>query len=226
MASTNIKGEFLPIILVDLNKSWETILELGTPMSFKPRSVIFQREYPASAGMYLVRRGLVKLSHVSLTGSEKTHFYLGRNSLFHEAPMMYETHDHAFTCIEPTEIVFFEKKLITPDFVRQYPELTLNMLESFSIKASVLYANSRREHSFSVFVRVCRVLYSMQLYQQDRGVVVPRLTQQELATFLGIHRSSLHKALSRLCGEGVIGTYRKKELPIYDAGTLLKYALE
>ena len=226
MDSPNIEGEFLPIILIDLNKPWEKILDLGAPMSLPPQSLISRREFPSKNGMYLMRRGLVKLSHTSLSGKEKTHFFIGRNTLFHETPMLYEACHYSFTCMEPTEIVFFKKKLITPDFVRQYPELILNMLESFSIKASMLYGNLCREHSFSVFTRVCRVLYSMHLYQQQSGnLAVPRLAKQELAAFLGIHRGSLHKALSRLYDEGAIGAYRKKELPIHDAGALLEYAL-
>ena len=226
MGSTYIQGDFLPIILNDLNKPWEKVLELGTPVSFPPRSIIPQREASSGTGMYLLRGGLVKLSYISLNGKEKTHFYIGPNTLFHEVPMFFSTRIYTFTCMESTEIVFFPKKLITADFVRRYPELFLNMLESSSIKSIMLYAALSREHTHDSFAKVCHVLYCMHLFSKAGDAVVPHLAQQELAAFLGIHRSSLHKALRRLHDEGVIGVYRKKELPIYDAGALLKYATE
>jgi len=226
MDSTSIKGALLPIILTDLNKSWEKMLHLGTPISFPARSVISWREDPLNIGMYLVRKGLVKLSSMSQAGNERAHFYIGRDTFFHEIPTLCETNDYIFICLEPTNVVFFPKKLITSDFTRQYPEAILNMLESLSTKCALLYANMCREHSRSVFAKVCHALYRLHLFNRTGDVIVPRLTRQELAAYLGIHRSSLHKALNRLHDEGVTGAYSKRELPVYDTEALLNYALE
>jgi CRP-like cAMP-binding protein len=229
MSSTYTESEFLPIILIDLNKPWENVLELGIVKSFQSRNIIVRQDMPFSSnGMYLVRRGIVKLSYISSSGKERTHFYIGQGSLFHEIPMMHATRNYAFTCMEPTETVFLPKHLLTPDFMRQYPELVLNMFESSTIKCRILYTSLCGEHFFNSFANVCRVLYSMHLFNRvkGKGMVVPYLSQQELAAYLGMHRSSLHKALSRLRDEGVIGAYSKRELLIHHAETLMKYSLE
>jgi CRP-like cAMP-binding protein len=216
--------EFYPIILVDNNKPWEAVLPLGAPVHFTMRNTITWKELASLGnGMYLVRRGMVKLSFISPTGKERTLFYIGRNTLFQEIPMLLTTRDYLFTCMEPTEAVFWPKTLLTPDFTRQYPDLVLNMLEALGIKLKILHGALCGEYSFSSFTNVCRALYSMHLFNRVKDVVVPRLAKQELASFLGMHRSSLHKALSRLRAEGVIGAYSKKKLAIHNDGILLKY---
>jgi CRP-like cAMP-binding protein len=228
MHEPSCKGKFFPIILTDLNRPWEKMLHLGTRITFAARCLIPQRKFSSNTGMYLMRRGLVKLSYISLSGDEKALLYIGRGTLFHETPMLHDAYGctYTFTCIEPTEFTFFPKKILTLDFVRQHPELILNMLESFSIKTTILYSSHGREGSFNVFTKTCRVLYSMYLFNNIAGVVVPRISRQELASFLGIHRSSLHKALRRLHDEGVIGAYSKKKLTICNIEPLQKYALE
>jgi len=225
MDPLDVAGEFLPIILVDLNASWIKMLSRGVPMSFPGQTIIAWRDLPSSEnGMYLVRRGMVRLSYISPGGKERVLFYVGQGTLFHEIPMLHKTRDYLFTCMEPTEAIFLPKKLITPDFVRQHPELILNMYEALGVKMRILYSSLCGEYSFDSFANVCRVLYSMHLFNRVKGEVVPRLARQELAAFLGIHRSSLHKALTRLHDEGVIGAYSKKKLPIHDAAALLQYA--
>ncbi len=227
MSSVPAGDEFLPIILIDLNKPWEKVLALGTPVSFPARAVISGRDHASAAtGMYFIRRGGVMLSNISAGGKERAHLYMGRGTLFNEIPMLQMTRNYVFTCMESTEAVFFPKKLINTEFTRQYPELIMNMLDSLSRKLRILYVNLSGERIFSSFANVCRALYSMHLFNLVDGKIVPRLARQELAALLGIHRSSLHKALSRLRDEGVIGEYSKKELRIHDVATLLAYASE
>ncbi|MDR0816458.1 MAG: helix-turn-helix domain-containing protein [Desulfovibrio sp.] len=138
--------------------------------------------------------------------------------------MFQTSEDYLFTSIEQTEAVFFPKQFITTDFIAEYPDLVLNLLQSLSIKTRILYSQISCGFAFDSFGMVCRALYSMHLYNREGGRVVPHLTQQDLGVLLGLHRSSLHKALARLKDEGIIGSYSKKALHIHDIGRLLTYA--
>jgi CRP-like cAMP-binding protein len=80
--------------------------------------------------------------------------------------------------------------------------------------------------TFTAFGNLCRALYSMHLHQKKKDRIVPRLAQQELAAFLGVHRSSLHKAMTRLRAEGIIGAYSKSSLEIRDIDRLEGYCGE
>lgn len=216
---------FQPIILMNMNKVWENVLHMGTPLSFPAKKIIsFSQSDSTNAGIYYIRHGCVRLSHIASNGQEKVMLYMGRGMLFNEIPMLNVGSDYLFTCMEPTETVFFPKKWITEEFIKEHPDLFLNLLESLSKKSRNFYSQLCGVRIFDAFVNVSRILYSMYLHNKAQDYVVPRLTQQEIAAFLGIHRSSLHKALFRLKDEGIIGQYSRKRLEVYDPDRFLEYA--
>lgn len=216
---------FQPTLLTDLNTPWEKILDQGTAIRFARKTIISARSFGESAsGMYYIRKGRVRLSSIAANGQEKMMFYMGRGTFFNEIPMLQAESDCLFTCVEDTDAVFFPKKRITEDFIRRNPDLMLNLMESMSRKSRSFYDQLSGLRAYDTFTNVCRIIYSMYLFNKDGGKIVPHLSQQEFAAFLGVHRSSLHKALHRLQGEGVIGRYGRKELELHDAQRLLAYA--
>lgn len=218
---------YAPIILTNLNTPWEKVLHLGTPVSFKAKTIISEKSgHTGDAGLYYIKRGRIKLSHIAPNGQEKIMIYMGKGMLFSEIPMLLLFNDALFTAMEPTDAVFWPRKRLTTEFIRQYPEILLNLLESVSKKSQIFYTQLCTLHSSGTFANVCRALYSMYLYNREGQKIVPHLTQQELAALLGVHRSSLHKALFRLQGENIIGDYNRKELPIYNEKRLKEYAEE
>lgn len=215
---------FAPIIFFDLNKPWETVLSIGTPVSFPAKTIVTSAIFKScSAGMYYIKKGCIRLSNIGYNGQTKVMLYLGRGNLFNEIPMLQHSYDFIFTTMEPTEAVYLPRQRITKDFIRENPELFFNLLESLTKKTQSFYSQLCVTHSVGSFNNVCRLLYSMHLFNRERGIVVPRLTQLELAAFLGIHRSSLHKSLTRLKDEGIIGTYSKTSLDILSPEKLLSY---
>lgn len=214
---------FFPIILTDLNLPWEKALHQGTPISFSARSILSGNR-SSDSGLYYIRRGVVRLSNIALNGQERVMLYMGKGTLFNEIPMLQFSHDYLFTCMEQTDTVFWPKKRLNEDFIREYPLLMFNFLESMSAKSRNFYTQLCNLRAYNSFGNVCRLLYSMNLFNRKGDVIVPMLTQLELAAFLGIHRSSLHKAMSRLKDEGIIGEYSKKSLEIYDLARLREHA--
>lgn len=217
---------FFPIVLVNLNKPWEQVLHLGTPVSFPAKTVITGRTPGISRepGMYYIKSGRVRLSHVTLHGQEKMLLYMGPGMLFNEIPMLKVASDYMFTCLEATEAVYWSRKCLTTEFICKHPDLLLNLVEAMGSKNQLFFNQICAVSAYGAFTNVCRVLYSMFLFHQDRGSVVPGLTKQELAAFLGIHRSSLHKALARLQKEGVLGSYTRGSLQVLDVEALRNYA--
>lgn len=218
---------FMPIILTQINTPWEKVYSLGVPVSFPVRRILSGCTAgcsDAGTGMYYIKRGRVRLSNLNPNGQERVVLYMGKGVLFNEIPMLDFNPDYLFTCMEAVDAVFWPKKLITGDFIREYPDLLLNLLESMGKKSRSFYCQLNSLRSFSSFANVCRTLYSMHLFNRVGERIVPELTQQELAALLGIHRSSLHKALTRLKDGGIIGSYHRKQLTIYDLPALYHYA--
>lgn len=222
----DMSGEFAPIILSNLNTPWEQVLFLGTRVSFPPKKIIPTHTGSSVLdGMYYITRGRVRLSHIAPNGSEKVLFHIGQGSLFNEIPMLSSAPNATFTSVEQTDAYFWSRKDLGLIFIKEYPELIYNLLQSLSVKASNFHMQLCSQGLFTSFVNVCRSLYSMYLYQQEGEKIVPHLTQHELAALLGVHRSSLHKALTRLKEEDIIVSYNKKELIITDLDALFDYAL-
>lgn len=207
-----------PIILTDLNVPWERMLALGIPMTFRSRCIISDPGLDKNvSGIYFIRRGCVRLSHIVSSGQEKIMLYMGQRTMFYEKPLFHRNiTDYIFTSMETTEVVFLSQKFFRSDFIKGHPDLFLNLLESISKKMGIFYTQLYSQTTLSSFSNICRTLYSMYLFNRRGDIVVPRLTQQELASFLGLHRSSLHKTLTHLKNEGIIGPYSRRELRIYN----------
>ena len=222
----DISGEFAPIILSNLNTPWERVFSLGTPISFSPKKIVLTRENNASLDrLYYITRGRIRLSHIAPNGSEKVLFHMSRGMLFNEIPMFIYVQNALFTAVEETDAYYWTRDTLSLAFIKEYPDLINNLLQSLSTKASNFHMQLCSQGLFTSFINVCRALYSMHLYQRRGDKVSPHLTQHELAAMLGVHRSSLHKALTRLKDEYVIASYSKKELVITNLGALLNYAL-
>ncbi len=212
-----------PIILTDLNTPWERVLHLGVPVTFRPKQMISFDNGDAS-GFFYVRKGRVRLSYISVCGQEKVLFYVGRGTFFHDIPALIAS-ECIFTCMEATSAVYFSKRLITLSFAREHPDLILNWVESTAKKSNNFFNQICGAGLFDSFANVCRALYSMALHNREGDRVVPHLTHQELASLLGIHRGSLHKALSRLKREGIINEYSRHRLEILDLEKLAARAM-
>ena len=216
---------YSPVTLVGLNLPWEKVLHLGVPVTFAAKQIITAGGSGGSDSFYYIRKGRVRLSYIAPSGSEKVLFYLGKGTLFAEIPVMIMSADCIFTCMDEVAAVLLKKSAVTSKkFLEEYPELMLNWVESTSVKSGNFFNQLCNAGLFDSFQSVCRLLYSMAIHSANEQIVVPQLSQQELASLLGIHRGSLHKALTRLKTEKVIGDYSKHELKILDLQLLKHYA--
>ncbi len=216
---------FPPIILKDLNAAWAKVLHLGTQVNFKRNQILAVDENYNANGAYFIKEGCIRLSYIAPNGQEKVLFFIGKGSLFNEVPSVSPSSPCIFTSVTPTTAVYFKKSLVTsPRFAVEHPEVVLNWVESTSIKTGCLFRQLCDVGLFDVFTNVCRLLYTMAQHHKEHGKIVPHLSQQECASYLGIHRGSLHKALSRLKDEGVIESYSRHELRILNMEQLREYA--
>lgn len=216
---------FRPVVLRHLNSAWLGVRHLATPVNFPAKHILDTRQGKAAHGFFLVLKGLVKLSFVSYCGQEKVFFYLGEQTLFNDIPMVYGQHISTFTCATPVEALYFRREdTVQPEFARAYPELMLNWITALSFKSSIMFTQLCSVGIHSAFTSVCRILFGMYLHHREGGKIIPHISQQDLASLLGIHRGSLHKAFARLREEGILDSYSRHELIILDVDRLRCYA--
>ncbi len=218
---------FYPLILKNLNAPWADVLHLGIPVNFKHKQILAVDDKYNAEGLYYILDGCVRLSYIASEGQERVLFFLGGGTLFNEIPAISEGSACIFTPVAPTKTIYFKKSIVTSEsFISEHPKIMLNWVESISFKSGCLFRQLCNTGLFDVFTNVCRMLYAMTIYQKEGNKIVPHLSHQDCAALLGIHRGSLHKAMTRLKDEGVIKSYSRNELVVLNMEQLWLYAKE
>lgn len=184
---------------------------------FEPGTTIFQ-EGDKGEALYIMAKGLVKLSKVDLGGHEKTLAILQPPEFFGEMALLGQTTRSA-TVTTLNEVHCH--LLFNDDFRRlmsDYPSISLNLTTTLAARLRGMDDESQVLSYQDAQGRVAYVL--LRLYRggvidldEERALV--RLTHQELANLAGTSRETVTRALKALEGEGVIET-RPKEVFITD----------
>ncbi|HEX7039658.1 MAG TPA: Crp/Fnr family transcriptional regulator [Trueperaceae bacterium] len=184
---------------------------------FEPGATIFQ-EGDKGEALYIMAKGLVKLSKVDLGGHEKTLAILQPPEFFGEMALLGQTTRSA-TVTTLNEVHCY--LLFNDDFRRlisDYPAMNLNLTSTLAARLRGMDDESQVLSYQDAQGRVAYVL--LRLYRggvvdlaEDRALV--RLTHQELANLAGTSRETVTRALKALESEGVIET-RPKEVFITD----------
>ena len=184
---------------------------------FEPGATIFQ-EGDKGEALYIMAKGLVKLSKVDLGGHEKTLAILQPPEFFGEMALLGQTTRSA-TVTTLNEVHCY--LLFNDDFRRlisDYPAMNLNLTSTLAARLRGMDDESQVLSYQDAQGRVAYVLlrlYRGGVVDLDRDRALVRLTHQELANLAGTSRETVTRALKALEGEGVIET-RPKEVFITD----------
>ena len=209
------------------NTMWEQILHLGQRQLYSKNAIIGGNGEHVTYLQYL-HKGRLKLTRFNADGNEKILFYIARGNLFGEVPFWSgQPMDSAFVAVEPCEVYTFSQQCIKDEIMKNYPELIVNLLEGMANKTHIISGHAC--DLASMLNRVGKVL----VYAAEReytNVVANKvvcskgISQQELASILGVHRITLNHAVGQLKKQGIIGEMTKSSLVILDYERLLALA--
>lgn len=207
------------------NQEWEAVLSLAHKRTYKKGAIIDGSE--SKNFLYYLHRGRVKYSRIDAEGPEKIFWYIDRGNLFGEVPFWSgKTMENSFTVTENAEIFAFSRACVQHEIMSKHPSLIINMLTSMANKLRV---QSLQNGDFtSLISRLSRILMYA-IGRDHKEINEGRLeckgvSQQELASLLGVHRVTLNNAVAQLKREGIIGEMTKKKLVISDCAGLMKHA--
>lgn len=180
---------------------------------------------PGDAGdrIYLLKRGVVKISGLSDDGREVILALLHRGEVFgeeavlDEAPRdhMAEAYDDALLCILTRQDFL--------DILRNHPEMAFKVTKLIGFRLKTF---RNRVESFLFKGAAARLAQTLLDLAQDhgirdsRGVLLPlRLSQQDLASLIGVTRESVNVTLSDFRKRGVVELDRRS-IRILDADAL------
>lgn len=194
----------------------EDVSELMTHASvkrFAKGNHVFMKS-DRSDEIYLIVEGRIKLSAVSLDGREALFGIRGAGDILGEDTLFRNSQRIATAvALEPSQLVAIPKERFMP-FLESHPQITLRLLELVSQRlssASSLYEESMLLDLPSRLANVlCRLCAEAANAQDGLDPIELKLTQQELATWVGSSRESINRLLRRWEGEGAIKLLRGK----------------
>lgn len=209
-----------------MNTVWERMLHLARPRVY-PKGCPLLLAGEALTDFYYLARGKLRIIHGAESGRERSMLYIGGGNLFNEASALagFDNPDSQMICLEESEIWRFKGGLLhDPAFVRAHPELVINLMISLSTKTLTMHASLSNTGNSSSLAQVSRFLLGLSRAHGNSRNFKPGMTQQELATLLGLHRATLVRTINHLKNAGVIAGFTKNSLRISDLEALRRLA--
>ncbi|KLU63184.1 cyclic AMP receptor-like protein [Peptococcaceae bacterium CEB3] len=196
-----------------LKKSGESIIRIGENLN----------------GCYFVKKGRIKTVFIGKDGTAKVISINGEGAIFgdqfvfHSQPGLFEG-----IVISDAEVYFFTKEIIMELCQKDF-EISLFLMKSLAIKSRMLAAQLEDVSVRNTLQNLCRILYCLYCYEKSKGqpqdAVVIRLTHEELANTLGVHRVTITKILNKLKALGVL-EYKYERITLINYQDLKEYAFE
>ncbi len=204
------------------NAIWATVLHLGVRQTY-PAGYLLDLSGSSLTDFYYIEKGRLVISYASQSGRELPILTLGSGNLFNVSSALtgFDNADSSYLVSEATVLWCFQGSLLSsPDFVRQYPELIINLMRSLAEKTLHMHETLSYTGPDTALISLARWLCHM---ADERGTTFsPGLTQQEIANKLGVHRATLVRCVHNLRKEGLIGRFSRSSLEIIDLAALRK----
>ena len=206
---------------------WEKLFHLGQRCFFKKGSVII-KEGQYIQHLYYLRIGEIKTTVTSAEGLEKTIWYIQEGCVFGETPLFNDKPCvYVFSAILDCEVYLFSRETVIQEIIPKHPEVVLLILSVLTRKVHVLSTQVEDLTFRQPMARVSRHIYLL-AYQNGKqvreGSPIPiKITQQDLANMIGVHRVTVNNVLRKLEDEGVLQRHNNT-IVIKDIAKLETYA--
>ena len=199
-----------------MNLPWKRALALATPRNLGADAPLLLAGSEA-LDFYYLASGSLRLMHLAKDGSERTILYLCSGNLFNESTALagFDALDCCFISMEASLVYRFPGKLLQdPGFISDNPELIINLMKSQAIKILMMHVGLGSTVDHSALRTVSRFILSLVERHGGSCEFDPNLTQQDIASLLGLHRASVVRALAELRRLGAIIKFTKHTLKL------------
>jgi CRP-like cAMP-binding protein len=203
---------------------WAEVIHLGTRTVLQKDQTLFGRGERAR-GLYFNARGLLRFLSCDAEGREAILFYITENNLLGEAALFNRMPVFAmFEAVEDCVLYYFDERTVKDRILPNYPHLVNNLIEYMAYKVGVLLHHHCEIINPDVRGKVSRLLFDIVRHSGDANRASPRITQEEMATALGLHRATFSRIIRELKQEGILQKATKHEIVVRDMEALARYA--
>lgn len=215
---------YLPGIVSNLSPEWRSALSLGRVCQQKKGTFLISS--PESRTFGFLTRGRICSIHSSGSGGAQTMLFFGPDTLFRETYMFsgFCLSLPHFQALTDVEFCLFEGDMLhDKTFAATHTLLMTSMLYSVTVKLSLFDALLSIKSCKSVEEKVAMWLYYC-FDVKGRRSFSPGISQLELSLLLGVHKSSLNKAILRFKSHGILGCFTKTQISILEEKRLFAVA--
>ena len=162
----------------------------------------------ASDRIYLIKRGVVKISTLTEEGKEIVSAFLHPGDVFGELAVVDGSpRDHYAEIYEDALVCIFARNDFL-DFMKRYPDLAFRVTKLLGLRVKRL--SNRVEHLFfkNAHARLAQTLLELSKeygIQDAAGILLTlKLSQQELGSLVGLSRESVNLCLSDFKRQGLV----------------------
>ena len=176
-------------------------------------------------GIYFVISGVLRLISFDSEGHEAILLYVTHGNLIGDSAFFNRMPVYAlFSAVEDSSLCFFSRRTIESVIIPDKPNLLQNMLEYMAYKVGVLLHHQCEMVSVSVLGKVSRMIYDIAKYENFKSHFQTKITQQEMATALGLHRATFSKAVGKLKNLGILDWNGHQMIEVKDYPSLSMYS--
>ncbi|RYF31767.1 MAG: Crp/Fnr family transcriptional regulator [Comamonadaceae bacterium] len=158
------------------------------------------REGAASAGVFRLRSGCVRLLRSTLTGGQITMHTVREGEFFAEASLFSAKYHCDAVALEPSEVLVFRKEALV-DQLRESPELLWTFTAELARRVQGLRTKLEIKQTRSAEERI---LQFIGLHCDASGFWTQQGTLKHLSEDIGLTHEALYRALARLQRQGAI----------------------
>lgn len=190
-----------PWIYASSQAEWNTADVSASVKKFKKNEAIISGGEQINC-IYYLDKGIIKTVATSPSGNQKILWYIEAGCIFGETAFFNQKPcDYDFLAITDCEVHIFSKDTIMHEIIPKFPDLALSIITTLSRKVHILSTQVEDCVFNKPLIRVAKLIYL--LYQ--RHLLIDKnedstihLTQEDIASTLGMHRVTVNQSLKHL----------------------------
>lgn len=206
------------------SKAWEEILHLGVRRAYPKRSIVTLQSDELFDILY-IEKGKVCVVFDSMDGRNRAVVFFEAGSMVNLAcSASRQEASGQYECVEDSVIWRIPGKVLhDADFISLYPELVKCVVKQLGTLVLTYHTALTDMLMDDFIIRFCRFLLSLSI-EQDALELRPSGSQEKIASMLGVHRTTLARAIQRLKKEGIISSFTHRKVEILNLEKLRRMA--
>ena len=180
--------------------AWEKVFSLGQEMTWCPHTQVFSLKNQVP-GLHFILSGRFRCYTTTADGKQRTVWIMHENSLMGDVALFNDTRPiYIMESEAQASTIFFSRRILLGKILPSFPKISLSIMRILALKVRWQSSDAQGQNFLPSWKRVGEFLFS---YAGQHGNNIA-INHADIAEFLGMHRVTVSKAISRLRGRNLL----------------------